>query len=92
MYRSINREQNVFIGFHMTDSTNVPDLLGHASRITAAYISHNKIELDEISSVVTRVLQALTDITRNPHNHKTGLARMPAGQLKTLFMRTTLCA
>ena len=76
----------------MTDSTNVPDLLGHASRITAAYISHNKIELDEISSVVTRVLQALTDITRNPHNHKTGLARMPAGQLKTLFMRTTLCA
>ncbi len=62
----------------MTDTLNASDLLGCASRITAAYVSYSKTEIQEIPSVITRVLQALTEISRNPHSHKTGLAGTPA--------------
>ncbi|MES2607517.1 MAG: MucR family transcriptional regulator [Pseudomonadota bacterium] len=62
----------------MTDTSSVSELLGYASRITAAYISNNKTAIDELPAVVTRIFQALSEVCRNPHNYKTGLSLAPA--------------
>ncbi|MDP4724981.1 MAG: MucR family transcriptional regulator [Pseudomonadota bacterium] len=62
----------------MMDTPSVSELLGCASRVTAAYISNNKTTIEEIPSVVTRIFQAFSEIFRNPHSYKTGLSLAPA--------------
>lgn len=60
------------------DTPSTSELLGYASRVTAAYISNNKTTIEEIPGVVTRIFQAFCEICRNPHNYKTGLSLVPA--------------
>ena len=62
----------------MTATSNIPDLLGHASRIAAAYISNNETSVEDISAVVSRIYQSLSEISRNPHNYKSSTPLAPA--------------
>lgn len=62
----------------MDNTSNVSELLGYASRIVAAYISNNTTTLEEIPPIITRVFQAFSEISRNPHNYKTSAAIAPA--------------
>jgi predicted transcriptional regulator len=60
------------------DTSNISELLGHASRITAAYITNHETTLDDIPAVVNRVLHALSEISRNPRSCKIGSPLVPA--------------
>ena len=62
----------------MTENTHVSELLGHASRIVAAYISSNTVALEEIPAIIARVYQSLSEISRNPHNYKSSAPLAPA--------------
>ncbi len=62
----------------MTESTHVSELLGHASRIVAAYISSNTVALEEVPAIIARVYQSLSEISRNPHNYKSSAPLAPA--------------
>lgn len=62
----------------MTDTSNVSELLGHASRIAAAYISNHSISLDEVPVIINRLFQAFSEINRNPHSYKTNAPLAPA--------------
>ncbi len=50
----------------MTDVLNVSTLLEHTSRIAAAYVASQKIPIEDISHVVGRIFQSLSEISINP--------------------------
>lgn len=50
----------------MTDVLNVSTLLEHTSRIAAAYVASQKTPIEDISHVVSRIFQSLSEITLSP--------------------------
>jgi predicted transcriptional regulator len=50
----------------MTDLLNVSTLLEHTSRIAAAYVASQKTPIEDISQVVSRIFQSLSEISLNP--------------------------
>ncbi|MES2252909.1 MAG: MucR family transcriptional regulator [Pseudomonadota bacterium] len=62
----------------MMDTSNVSELLGHASRIAAAYISNHTITIEEIPNIVNRIYQSLAEICHNPHNSRLSAPLVPA--------------
>lgn len=50
----------------MTDVLNVSTLLEHTSRIAAAYVASQKTPIEDISHVVSRIFQSLSEISLNP--------------------------
>ena len=50
----------------MTDVLNVSTLLEHTSRIAAAYVATQKTPIEDISQVVSRIFQSLSEISLSP--------------------------
>lgn len=50
----------------MTDLLNVSTLLEHTSRIAAAYVASQKTPIEDISHVVGRIFQSLSEISLHP--------------------------
>ena len=50
----------------MTNVLNVSTLLEHTSRIAAAYVASQKTSIEDISHVVSRIFQSLSEISLNP--------------------------
>lgn len=62
----------------MTDTLNVSTILEHTSRIVAAYVASQKTPIEEISHVVGRIFQSLSEITRNPYGMTSRSLAAPA--------------
>jgi predicted transcriptional regulator len=60
------------------DTSNTSDILGHASRIAAAYIASNTVPLEGIPDLINRIFYALNEVGRSSHTYKVGLAHSPA--------------
>ncbi len=61
-----------------TTSEKTKDLLTHVSRIASAYIASHKTPLEDISTVITRVFQALVAIESNPLSLTSNPGKTPA--------------
>ena len=57
------------------------NLLEHVSRIASAYITSHQTPLEDISTVITRVFQALATIERNPQGLTARAHKEPAGPI-----------
>ena len=58
--------------------TKTNNLLDHVSRIASAYIASHKTPLEDVSVVITRVVQALIAIENTPHGLTARASRGPA--------------
>lgn len=54
------------------------NLLDHVSRIASAYVASHQTPLEDISTVITRVLQALVEIESNPQGLTAKAHKEPA--------------
>jgi predicted transcriptional regulator len=62
----------------MTDTLNVSTLLEHTSRIAAAFVASQKTPIEEISHVVGRIFQSLSEISLNPSGMTSRAPTTPA--------------
>ncbi len=62
----------------MTDVLNVSTLLEHTSRIAAAYVASQKTPIEDISHVVSRIFQSLSEISLNPKGTTSRAPSAPA--------------
>ncbi len=60
------------------DKFSGSDLMGHASRIAAAYISTSATSIDELPNLVNRIMQMLNDVSRSPYSSKISTSLTPA--------------